>query len=332
MVRDGGVTSRQHPPCFFAFLKVVLYFPLCFRQSWRCSFTMLRPPSFQEGTQPEQEKSANWCMLMVLGFGQSGRDWTNNFDFDFDFAPVCHGAAAHLGHRGWDLTNITHAQMLQNPAGPAARELYPGLQPATIQCSATCKILSQGHPINQKMVLACHLQHSHQCSFQPTVIIQECSILNKFPIFACGSPGPCQWNFFLVTEVYDSILEICFLHCKFICRTVGEESTCVESTSNKSFPWAPNKLRTQNWKCSAGTKLSATGKVLRETRFNGMLCFRLSYISAPCKRCHHVFWETPTNCTVIGMYIHIFFFSASALTLGSRTGVRAGLTWLDQNL
>ena len=23
-----------------------------------------------------------------------------------DFAPVCHGAAAHLGHKGWDLTNI----------------------------------------------------------------------------------------------------------------------------------------------------------------------------------------------------------------------------------
>ena len=46
-------------------------------------------------------------------------------------------------------------------------------------------------------------------------------------------------NFFLVTEVYGSILEIWFLHCKFTCRTLGEESTCVESTSNKSFPWAP---------------------------------------------------------------------------------------------
>ena len=30
-----------------------------------------------------------------------------------------------------------------------------------------------------------------------------------------------------------------FLHCKFTCRTLGEESTCVESTSNKLFPWAP---------------------------------------------------------------------------------------------
>ena len=50
--------------------------------------------------------------------------------------------------------------MLQNPAGTAARELCPGLQPATLQCSATCKILSQGHPINQKIVLACHHQDS----------------------------------------------------------------------------------------------------------------------------------------------------------------------------
>ena len=50
--------------------------------------------------------------------------------------------------------------MLQNPAGTAATELCPGLQPATLQCSATCKILSQGHPINQQIVLACCLQHS----------------------------------------------------------------------------------------------------------------------------------------------------------------------------
>ena len=55
---------------------------------------------------------------------------------------------------------ITYAWMWRNPAGSAARELCPGLQPATPQCSATCKILSQGHPINQNIVLACHLQHS----------------------------------------------------------------------------------------------------------------------------------------------------------------------------
>ena len=40
--------------------------------------------------------------------------------------------------------------------------------------------------------------------------------------------GLCQWNFFLVREVCDSIR-----------RTLGEESTGVESTSTKSFPWAP---------------------------------------------------------------------------------------------
>ena len=32
--------------------------------------------------------------------------------------------------------------MLQNPAGTAARELCPGLQPATLQCSATCKFFT----------------------------------------------------------------------------------------------------------------------------------------------------------------------------------------------
>ena len=36
-------------------------------------------------------------------------------------------------------------------------------------------------------------------------------------------------------------------HCKCTCRTLGEESTCVESTSDKSFPWAPQQI----W----GTKL-----------------------------------------------------------------------------
>ena len=48
----------------------------------------------------------------------------------------------------------------ENPACTTTNELCPGLQPATPQCSATCKILSQGHPINQRIVFACHLQHS----------------------------------------------------------------------------------------------------------------------------------------------------------------------------
>ena len=34
-------------------------------------------------------------------------------------------------------------------------ELCPGFQPARLQCSATCKISSQGHPIHQGIVPAC---------------------------------------------------------------------------------------------------------------------------------------------------------------------------------
>ena len=44
--------------------------------------------------------------------------------------------------------------------------------------------------------------------------------------YACGSLGPCQWNFFLVREVYDSILEICFLHWKYC--WVGSNSWWLE--------------------------------------------------------------------------------------------------------
>ena len=32
----------------------------------------------------------------------TGKYWRKTFDF----APVCHGAAIYLGHRGWDLTHI----------------------------------------------------------------------------------------------------------------------------------------------------------------------------------------------------------------------------------
>ena len=48
----------------------------------------------------------------------------------------------------------------------------------------------------------------------------------------------CQWNFFLVKEIHDSILEF-RLHCKFTCRTLGEEDTCVATTSSISPPWTP---------------------------------------------------------------------------------------------
>ena len=62
--RDGGVTSRQHPRCFNISQGCPLYLFLVW-WSLRCSLKMLTPPSFQEVTQPEQEKSANWCMLMT---------------------------------------------------------------------------------------------------------------------------------------------------------------------------------------------------------------------------------------------------------------------------
>ena len=57
--------------------------------------------------------------------------------------------------------------------------------------------------------------------------------------FARGSLVPCQRNFFLVKEMHDSILEFRFLHCKFTCRTLGEEDTCMETTSNISSAWTP---------------------------------------------------------------------------------------------
>ena len=57
--------------------------------------------------------------------------------------------------------------------------------------------------------------------------------------YARGLLGPCKWTFLLVKKVRDSILEFRFLHCKLTCRTLGEESTCVATTSNTSFPWMP---------------------------------------------------------------------------------------------
>ena len=86
---------------------------------------------------------------------------------------------------------------------------------------------------------------------------------------------------------------------------------------------ARNKLGTLNWKCFAGTKLSASRKLLPEKRSDGMLCSHVSSISAPCKCCYHVFWQTPLVCTVFGVSI---IFSASALTLGWPTGAGADLT------
>ena len=57
--------------------------------------------------------------------------------------------------------------------------------------------------------------------------------------YARGLLGPCQWNCILVKKVRDWIPEFRFLHCKFSSRTLGEESVCVATTSNTSFPWTP---------------------------------------------------------------------------------------------
>ena len=90
---------------------------------------------------------------------------------------------------------------------------------------------------------------------------------------ACGSLSPCQWNFHLVREVYDSILALQFSHCGFSCRTLGGQSTCVKSTSNLTLPWAP----TTNLGHQTGYVLHR--KLLGELRSDRMLCLGLSRIS-----------------------------------------------------
>ena len=64
-------------------------------------------------------------------------------------------------------------------------------------------------------------------------------------------------------------------NCKFTSRTLGEEDTCMEVD-------ARNKLGTRNWKCFAGTRLWAIGKLLREMRPDGTLFCRVPWIFAPC--------------------------------------------------
>ena len=57
----------------------------------------------------------------------------------------------------------------------------------------------------------------------------------------------------------------------------------METTSNISSAWtAATNLGHQNWKCFAGTRLWAIGKLLREMWPDGTLCCRVSWISAPC--------------------------------------------------
>ena len=92
-----------------------------------------------------------------------------------------------------------------------------------------------------------------------------------------GSLVPCQRHFFLVKKMHDSILEFRILHCKFTCRTLGEEDTCMETTSNISSAWTPTNLGHE-----IGNVLQvqsfAIGKLLREMRPDGTLFCRVSWI------------------------------------------------------
>ena len=82
----------------------------------------------------------------------------------FRFALVCHEATADLRHRGWNLAkkvDMQEGDKIRQVLQPES--LFRGLQLATPQCSATCNISSQEHPINQGLVVACYLQHA-RCS------------------------------------------------------------------------------------------------------------------------------------------------------------------------
>ena len=92
----------------------------------------------------------------------------------------------------------------------------------------------------------------------------------------------------------------------------------MESTSNKLFPWAP----TTNF----GHK---TGNVLQVQSFGqlGKCCEKCG--SMGCFASDFPTFLLHVNAAATfseSMYIPVFFFSASALTLGSPTGVGADLT------
>lgn len=73
---------------------------------------------------------------------------------------------------------------------------------------------------------------------------------------------------------------------------------------------AHNKLGTINWTCSAGTKLWAIGKLLREMQSDGMLCFRPSWICVLCKCCFNLSEEV---LYVLQFLVCSQFFPAPAL-------------------
>ena len=103
-------------------------------------------------------------------------------------------------------------------------------------------------------------------------------------------------------EVHDSEMDFRFLHCKFACQTLGEESTCVETAAKISFSWTPTK----SFGHSIGNVLQVqtNGKLLREMYF-GTLCFHLSLTSVPCKRLLPGLVKNTLGCTLFGVIIFL---------------------------
>ena len=98
-------------------------------------------------------------------------------------------------------------------------------------------------------------------------------------------------------------------------------------------PRQRRKQWTRNWKCLAGTRLSAIGRLLREMRPDGTLFCRVSWISALCNYFFDVLWEMLVGCTgfVIFWCTYIFFLFRLCPYIGLACG-RSGwldLTWLD---
>ena len=73
------------------------------------------------------------------------------------------------------------------------------------------------------------------------------------------------------------------------------------TTSNISSAWT--KLGRENWKCFAGTRLCANGKLLREMRPDGTLFCRVSWISAPRSYFFDVFREMLVGCPVFAFLV-----------------------------